>query len=123
MREMLKTHPFCACSFSLAKIREWEKLPARLEEIVAAGRESFRASLSAASQALIPLVENFYIEYNNDEFSQAASHLAEILKNDFEEISLLTSGELLVLRKIFAGLSVASLRQIELANETVLERI
>ncbi len=122
-RESLKAHPFCACSFGLAKIREWEKLPAALEEIIAGGRKSFRASLSTASQALIPLIENFSDRYDNVELSRAAAHLTEVLKNNFEEIPLLTSGELLVLNKIFAGLPAASLRQIELANEMVLQQI
>ena len=30
VREMLKTHPFCACSFNLSQIEEWETLPDQL---------------------------------------------------------------------------------------------
>lgn len=122
-REMLKTYPFCACSFSLAKIRDWEKLPARLEEIINRGRESFRESLSMSCHALIPLIESFSAKYNNEEFSKAARHLIEILKNDFAEIPLLNAAELIVLRKVFAAIPASSIQQIKLSGDSVLQNI
>lgn len=116
-REMLDTQPFCACSFSLAKIRDWEKLPAALEEIIERGRKSFRESLSVLGEELVPLVENFSARNKDTEFSQTALRLAEVLKNGFNEVSLLTGNELIVLQKIFADLPVSSLRKIDLTSQ------
>ncbi len=123
VREMLNAQPFCACAFSLAKIREWEKLPAALEEIVGRGRKSFRESLSVSSRDLIPRVANFSARYKDDEFSEAALHLTEVLKNDFEELSLLTGNELIILQKILADLPVSSLRKIDFTNQSDLQEI
>ena len=123
VREMLKTHPFCACSFSLAKIREWEKLPDELEKIISRGLESFRESLAMSSQRLIPLVEKFSAKYKDGELSEAALHLTRMLKNGFEEIPLLTAGEMIVLQKIFADLPASSLHQIEFESESILQKI
>jgi len=123
VREMLKTHPFCACSFSLAKIREWEKLPDELEKIISRGQESFRESLAMSSQRLIPLVEKFSAKYKDGELSEAALHLTRMLKNGFEEIPLLTAGEMIVLQKIFADLPASSLHQIEFESESILQKI
>jgi len=120
--EMLKTHPFCACSFSLAKIRELEKLPAALEEVVYLGRKSFRENLKMSKRVLIPFIENFSGKFRDNEFSSAALHLSEVLKRDFKEIPLLTGSELIVLQKVFADLPAASLREIEFANESVLQK-
>jgi hypothetical protein len=123
VREMLKTHPFCACSFSLAKIREWEKLPAALEEVVYFGRKSFRENLKVSKRILIPLIESLSVKFRDNEFSMAALHLSELLKRDFAEIPLLSGNELIVLQKVFADLPAPSLREIEFANESLLQKI
>jgi dTDP-4-dehydrorhamnose reductase len=81
---MLNVQPFCACSFGLGKIREWEKLPAALEEIIGRGRKSFRESLLVLSRELIPRVANLSAQYKDEEFSQATRRLTEVLRNDFE---------------------------------------
>lgn len=96
VREMLKTHPFCACSFNLAQIREWEKLPHRLLDAVNRGRESYRRTLSQLGSELLPVIEK--ISRNSREFSDAAENLSAILKNG-REIPLLTNDELFVIQK------------------------
>jgi hypothetical protein len=123
VREVLKTHPFCACSFSLAKIREREKLPDALEEIVRLGRKSFRENLKKSKRILIPLIESLSVTFRDNQFSMAALHLSELLKRDFDEIPLLNGNELIVLQKVFANLPATSLREIEFANESLLQKI
>ena len=122
VREMLKTHPFCACSFSLARIRERENLPDELEEIVRLGRKSFREKLKMSKRVLIPLIESLSVTFRENEFSMAALHLSELLKRDFDEIPLLNGNELIVLQKVLANLPAASLREIEFANESLLQK-
>jgi hypothetical protein len=96
VREMLKTHPFCACSFNLARIREWEKLPHRLLEIVGRGRTSYRRTLLMARETLLPVVEN--VARKDESFSETAKNLDKILQSG-EEIPLLSNEELIVIKK------------------------
>ncbi|MBA2621599.1 MAG: hypothetical protein H0U87_10405 [Acidobacteria bacterium] len=108
-RTLLETHPFCACSFSLAEIEEIEKLPAAFEQIVDRGRKSCRRTLRALSQILIPLVEKLAAAENGF-FNQEATRLIEILRGDAErEIEFLTNDELTILQTVFADLPRAPL--------------
>ncbi|MGC2234842.1 MAG: hypothetical protein WA584_01605 [Pyrinomonadaceae bacterium] len=100
VREILKTQPFCACSFSLEQIRDWEKLPENLSETIGAGRKVYRNVLQILGETLVPLIRRLAAETNTEEVSAAASHLIDILQNG-KEIPLLTNDELLVLQKVF----------------------
>ena len=76
VREILKTHPFCACSFNLTQIGEWEKLPANLRETIERGRASYRRTLSMVRDSLIPIFDR--LAQSNDEFSEPAQTLGEL---------------------------------------------
>jgi hypothetical protein len=106
--EMLKTQPFCACSFNLAQIWEWENLPSALEEIITRGRRSYRKILQMLSQTIVVSIENFAAEHNDEEFLKAAENLIEIFKDD-REIPLLTNHELIILQRIFESLPTSPL--------------
>ncbi len=123
VREMLKTHPFCACSFSLAKIREREELPERLIEVVNRGREGFREALIMSSQVLTPLIETVSANNHNEEFLSAARHLIEIMKNGFAEIPLLTAAELVILRKVFALIPASFFQKIKTSDDLILRNV
>ncbi len=103
VREMLRTHPFCVCSFSLAKIGEWEKLPAHLEETIESGRKSYMKALRMLSETLIPGIESFRTKNAGEEFANAARHLTDII-NGAEEFDVLTNNELIILQKAFENL-------------------
>lgn len=98
VREMLKTHPFCACSFNLAQIRDWEKLPQLLWETVNKARISYRRNLLMLRETILPLIAN--ISAQNSELVEAGKHLTEILKNA-KEFPVLNDFELIVLQKTF----------------------
>jgi hypothetical protein len=107
VREMLKTHPFCACSFSLEQIREWEKLPQILSETIDDGRKCYRNILQILSATLIPLIKKSVGKNEPGEFSDAVSYLTGALEKD-SEIPLLTNTELIILQKAFESLPVPS---------------
>jgi energy-coupling factor transporter ATP-binding protein EcfA2 len=107
VREMLKTHPFCACSFSLQQIRGWEKLPQSLAEVVEEGRQNYRKILQILGKTLIPIIKKSVGKDASGEFSEAALRLTEALP-DGSEIPLLTNAELIVLQKAFESLPVPS---------------
>ncbi len=115
VREMLKTHPFCACSFNLAKIREWEKLPATFRNIIKQGRTSYLTTLRKLAKTLIPYIEQFSAKNNEREFADAALHLIEILENR-QEIQFLTNNELIILQKVFESMPSISSVEIDFAN-------
>lgn len=100
VREMLKTHPFCACSFSLQQIREWEKLPQNLAETINQGRKVYRNVLGMLGETLVPLIKQFAANNKVEEFADAVAHLIEVLRED-GEIPLLTNEELIILQKVF----------------------
>jgi hypothetical protein len=106
--EMLKGQPFCACSFNLAQIREWENLPAAFEEIIMRGRRSYRRILQMLSQTIISSVEHFASENTDEDFSKAAAHLIEIFSQG-KEIPLLNNHELVILQRIFESLPTSPL--------------
>ncbi len=116
VREMVKTQPFCACSFNLSKMSEWENLPETLAEHINYGRKNYRKVLHSLSQALIPQVENFAAANNDEEFFEAAHRLIETFKED-RETSLLSNNELIVLQKIFDDLPTSPLMQIKFPND------
>jgi len=105
---MLKTQPFCACSFNLAQIWEWENLPSALEEIITRGRRSYRKILQMLAQTIVAAVEHFAAENTEEEFLDATVNLIEIFKNG-KEIPLFTNHELIILQKIFESLPTSPL--------------
>lgn len=103
VREMLKEHPFCACSFSLEKIREWEQLPQNLLDTIAKGRQTYRKVLKMLNQTLIPMLQRFTQNTKNEEISGAVSRLMESLEAK-GEIPLLSNSELIILQKVFENM-------------------
>jgi hypothetical protein len=116
VREMVKTQPFCACSFNLSKMSEWENLPETLVEHINYGRKNYRKVLQSICLTLIPQVENFADKNNDEEFFDAAHRLIEVLKED-RETSLLSNNELIVLQKVFDDLPTSPLMQIKFPTD------
>lgn len=96
VRAILKTHPFCACSFNLTQIGEWEKLPENLRLTIMRGRASYRQTMTKAREVLIPIFERFAQTQN--EFSEPAHKLGAFLKEG-KPLPSLTNTELFVLQK------------------------
>ena len=96
VRAILKTHPFCACSFNLTQISEWEKLPEHLRLTIMRGRTSYRQSMTKARDALIPILDRLAATQN--EFSEPAHKLGSFLKEG-KPLPSLSNTELFVLQK------------------------
>ncbi|MGI8494277.1 MAG: DUF6079 family protein [Pyrinomonadaceae bacterium] len=115
-QEMLKSYPFCACSFRLAQINEWEKLPQRLSEVVIQGRKSYRKTLAILSETLTPLFEHFIQTEKSSEFIEASRLLSENLA-EAEKLPTLDNAGLVVLRKAIQSMPSAPLLQISVPTE------
>ena len=116
VKEMLKSHPFCACSFSLMQIAEWEELPMKLAKAISNGRNSYRKTLRILSQTLIALLEDFVRTGKEIEFKVAAENLIENLRSN-EELRLLTNSELIILNKIIQKMPASSQLQVKLPGD------
>jgi hypothetical protein len=103
VREMLKTHPFCACSFSLGRVTEWEQLPARLHATIDKGRRSFRGILSTLREPVIKMLESGLSATNDERHQKSAKDLIALFKSG-GEIRMFTADELIVLRRAFEAL-------------------
>ena len=116
VREMLKTHPFCACSFRLSQVAKWEKLTNSLSETIEDGRVSYRKTLVTMTKILIPLLQNFAQNEQPGEFTEAACSLCEIFESG-ESIRLLTTAELIILSKMIQALPASPLLEINIPFE------
>ncbi|HEY0462521.1 MAG TPA: hypothetical protein VGC97_25530 [Pyrinomonadaceae bacterium] len=108
VREMLKTHPFCACSFNIAQIRAWEKLPQTLQQTIEKGRASYRKILLTLKDTLVQLISHLANRSMDEEYKSAARRLFDIFKQG-SEIPLLTNADLVILQKAFENLPTSIL--------------
>ncbi len=100
VRDMLKTHPFCACSFNLAQIREWERLPQKMQETIDAARASYRKILSLLRENIVQLISHFAKKDIDPEYSTAAKRLLKIFAEG-SPVPPLSNAELIILQKVF----------------------
>ncbi len=117
VKEMLKTHPFCACSFNLAQAVDWEKLPETLQQKVRHGREVYHRILQKLSGVLVPLIEEFAQKNQANEFAESARNLIQVLMTG-EQIQPLQNNELIILQKILAVLPSSAFAVLNNSNET-----
>lgn len=115
VREMLKTHPFCACSFNLAQTEEWERLPQNLREKIKQGRRSYRKILLTLKTTLVQIIPNLATRPMDAEYKTAAQNLFEIFKQG-AEIPLLGNAELVILQKAFENLPASILLETNLPS-------
>lgn len=104
VREMLKKHPFCACSFNLAQMKDWEVLPNALIDTIEHGRSSYRRTLNMLSGTLLQLLEAYMKNESDREFMKSAADLHEKFENG-KEIKAFSTNQLIILNRILADLS------------------
>lgn len=102
VREMLKTHPFCACSFNLSQSDEWEKLPQTLWETLNRGRISFRKSLLMLRESILPLIDQFASKNSADAEVIAAVNSLKLILSETRELKIIPNNELMILQRIFS---------------------
>lgn len=116
-REMLAARPFCACSFRLSQISEYENLPAQLEMIVENGRKSYEKILRFLAPLLAPLIARFVAESTDEEFLEDAELLTENLTTDFgKTAAYLTHNQLVILRKVLENLPAEAAERVKTSH-------
>jgi hypothetical protein len=117
VREMLKIHPFCVCSFNLAQIKEWENLPQSLWQTINRGRFSYRRNLLMLKETILPLVAQLSAQTKDEDFSASVANLSAKLRSDIN-FPALTNIELVILQKIFADLPTTPLLHLKMPVPT-----
>lgn len=112
VREMLKSNPFCACSFNLAQMKDWENLPKSLIKTIENGRRSYRKTLSLLSETLIKLIENYLKDETNRELVESAASLIEKLESN-NEIKHFSTNQMIILHKVIVTMSASPTIRIE----------
>jgi hypothetical protein len=100
IREMLQIHPFCACSFTLARTDYWEQLPQRLLSTIGAGLTEYRKVIFSHRETVVPMLEAFLATTNEENSSAATLDLIEMFKGGVPQRPF-TTEELQVLHRIF----------------------
>jgi hypothetical protein len=98
IREMLKTKPFCVCSFHLSDIKEWETLSRDFWETITESRKSYRKTLRILNQYLIPIFQEIAEKETDSSFIHSALKLSDIFKEN-KEIPLFNNEDLQVLER------------------------
>lgn len=117
VREMLKTQPFCACSFRISQMKNWENLPRDLTEVVARGRRSYRKTLLILRETLMPLLQYLSEHTKEEEYAEAAANLFAIFKAG-GEIPLLSNAELIILEKAVKAMPASPMLRVEAPDES-----
>lgn len=121
VRDMLKTQPFCACSFSLAQFRDWEMLAENFSETVSRGRAAYRRNLHLLRETLLPLLEQFSAKTNDALLVEASRHLIESFRSGLT-FPLLKNNELMILQKILENLPVSPLLHLKMPEQDFMTR-
>lgn len=82
VRKHLNNHPFCACSFNLSRMHEWEDLPDDLARLVEHALEGYRKTLSLLGPDLSKRLKEFVKNEEDDEALNVAKSLLKAVEND-----------------------------------------
>ncbi len=99
VKEMLKTHPFCACSFTLRQAFEWDILPQTLNAKLGSARVAYRNRLRIFKDTLSPLIHEFALNNSEEGFSEAANELIKALSDETDTNPFSTT-QLIILKDV-----------------------
>ncbi len=99
VRERLRSHPFCACSYNLSQMQDWEDLPQTLISLTEKGRKSYRRTLTLMVEPLTRMLENYVRSETDQVFADSAADLLLKIK-ETDEIEDLSYEHLIILEKI-----------------------
>lgn len=95
VKENLRSHPFCACSFSLQKMSELAKLSHSLVQTITIGRRSYRKTLHMISDFISTLVSEVL---ENDKDQVLKKEAEQLIRNlNDEKSEAFTSTQLSIL--------------------------
>jgi hypothetical protein len=116
VRTLLRAKPFCACSFRLTQMQEWEKLPQVLQETVGAGRESYRGAIRMLREPLLKILEGLAKKETDEDIVKSINWLGEVLSKN-QPLPLLGNTEIRVLEKALKKLPASTVLKVKPPEE------
>jgi hypothetical protein len=116
VREMLKNHPVCACSFRLSQMEVWRELPEKLTEVMEKGRKSYRRILTVLRATILPFLESMMKTVKKDDEKEVLLGLIDIFKTG-KPIPLLSAKEIMLIEKAVNSIQSSPMLKIEFLDE------
>lgn len=116
VNESLKTKPFCACFFNLARVNDIVRLPQALSETIHSGLESYLRTITMMSDYIIKAVEEHIKDEEDKGFVKDAKDLITILNNEKEKY-VFSNEQFMVLHAVLSANTGSSSIEIEFPEE------
>ncbi|NNE99972.1 MAG: hypothetical protein HKN25_13205 [Pyrinomonadaceae bacterium] len=117
VNESLKSKPFCACFFSLARVNDMVKLPKALSETIHFGLKSYHRTISMMRDYLVKAVDEHVKNEKDKEFVKDAKALIQTI-NEKSENYKFSNGQFMVLHSVLNSISSSSSIAIEFPDES-----
>jgi len=117
VNESLKTKPFCACFFSLARVNDMVRLPKALSETIHSGLKAYMRTIAMMSDYLAKAIEEHAKGEKDKEFVKNAKALIKILKDKNQEY-VFSNDQFMVLHAVLNSISSSSSIEIEIPDES-----
>lgn len=115
VQTMLKSHPFCACSFNLTQMQNWENLPKSLISVIESAKKSYRRTLMILSETLIPVIEKYQQNESDKGYVESATELFNVLKNK-SEIKNFSTIQLNILHQVLSSMNSSATVNVNYPN-------
>jgi hypothetical protein len=96
VRNLLRAKPFCACSFRLTQIQDWEDLPLNLADTIAEGRSAYRRTIGLLRGPLVKILQERANKEKESELLKSVEWLTEVLEKN-QALPLLGNTEIRIL--------------------------
>lgn len=117
VRSLLRSKPFCACSFRLTEMRDWENLPKTLLSVVNEGRNSYRRTIHLLREPLVNILGERARKEKDEMLLKSINWLRDVLANG-QQLPLLGNTEIRVLAEALNEMPASAILQVKLPSET-----
>jgi hypothetical protein len=103
VRTLLKSKPFCACSFRLTQMDEWENLPQILQDTVNEGRNAYRRTVQMLAEPLAKILQDMAGKEKDPDLLKSIKWLGEVVSKN-QALPLLGNTEIRLLAEALRAL-------------------
>jgi hypothetical protein len=116
VRTLLKAKPFCACSFRLTQMDEWEDLPQILQDTVNEGRNSYRRTIQMLKEPLVKILQDMAKKEKDADILKSINWLGEVVSKN-QALPLLGNTEIRILAEALQELPASIILKIKTPDE------
>jgi hypothetical protein len=117
VRTLLRIKPFCACSFRLNQITDWEDLPRSLKAAVDEGRNSYRRTIQLLREPLAKILGDQAKKEKEQDILKSINWLIDVLSKN-QPLPLLGNTEIRILAEALNEMPASTILKVKLPEET-----